>query len=291
MDHIDVQVRIDVLGLICESKKSGSYITETELRLLEDFLPLNMNSTSPEFRQNMYSELTKFFTKLRGNLFSQYRKQLSTQKYAKAEGVPAQKKQLASEEADTLRSQIKFSKEFLDRLIELMFTSLYPGVSFQRAFTALRIISSFVGIFGVTEVPTPEGFVGNPIFPFSIDIATKRHTKVLVSMLMDSYDQNRNLAFNLLMQFPNPLPGYEEVTTVQRLLWWGLEKVRSKRAGESDSGAMVFRLVFRSYIAAANFDLEVEERTAENSLSNTRNQAMPAIRMLSLLYIAQEAYS
>lgn len=282
MDHIDVQVRIDVLGLICESKKSGSYITETELRLLEDFLPLNMNSTSPEFRQNMYSEMTKFFTKLRGNLFSQYRKQLSTQKYAENEGIPEQKKQFALEEANALRSQIQFSKGFLKRVIDLIFTSLHPGTSFQRAFTVLRILSAFVGIFGVTEVPTPEGFVGHPIFPFHIDLATKRHTKILVNMLMDSYDQNRSLSFNLLMQFPSPLPGYEEPATVQRLLWWGLEKVKSKRAGESDSGAMVFRLVFRSYIAIANFDLEVEEHIIEKSLSNAGNEELPVIRLYLL---------
>src|ERR1700730_11107942 len=113
MDHADAQGRADVLGLICESKKSGSYITVTELQLLEDFLPLNLNSTSPEFRQILYSEITKIFTKLRGNLYAQHRKLLSVQKYVESSDVPQDKKQLAEQEMEDLKSKIDFSRGFL----------------------------------------------------------------------------------------------------------------------------------------------------------------------------------
>jgi hypothetical protein len=274
MDHADTQVRADVLGLICESKKSGSYITKIECQLLEEFLPLNLNSTSPDFRQTLYSEITKFFTKLRGNLFAQYRKQLSLQKYAEDEATPIEKRQFAIQEMETLQSHIEFSRLFLQRLIELCFASLYPGCSFQRSFSALRTITSFIKIFGITEVPTPEGFLGNPVFPFPICIATEQHTKILIGGLMDPYDQNRMLAFNILMQLPSPLPGYEIQSDVQRLLLWGLEKVRSKRAGESDSGAMVLRLIFRMYIMTANMDLEVEEELSQLTSDESIDPAM-----------------
>lgn len=278
MDHADIQVRADVLGLICESKKSGSYITQTECQLLEEFLPLNLNSTSPEFRQTLYSEATKFFTKLRGNLFAQYRKQLSVQKYAEDEGTPMDKKQIASQEFETLKSYIEFSKDFLQRVIKLCFASLYPGSSFQRSFSALRVITSLIKVFGITEVPTPEGFLGKPVFPFPISIATEQNTKALIGVLMDPYDQNRMLSFNILMEFPSPLPGYEDKADIQRLLWWGLEKVRSKRAGESDSGAMVLRLLFRTYIMAADMDLEVEEEQSGLSQNGTIDQSVPSSR-------------
>jgi hypothetical protein len=281
MDHADVQVRSDVLGLICESKKAGSYITKTELLLLEEFLPLNMNSTSPEYRQIMYSEMTKIFTKLRGNLFAQYRKQLSAQKYIDSNDTPPEKKQFAEQEAEELKSHIEYSKGFLQRLIALIFSSLYPGSSFQRAFTALRMLSAFVKVFGITKVPTPEGFNGNPVFPFPISIATEQNTMVLIGVLMDSYDQNRSLSFNILLQFPCPIPGYQEQQDVQRLLWWGLEKVRSKRAGESDSGAMVLRLLFRTYIMEANVDIEVEEKQ-QPVQSEIINREMPGSRKLSI---------
>jgi hypothetical protein len=104
---------------------------------------------------------------------------------------------------------------------------------------------------------------------------------VLIGVLMDSYDQNRSLSFNILLQLPCPIPGYQEQQDVQRLLWWGLEKVRSKRAGESDSGAMVLRLLFRTYIMEANVDIEVEEKQ-QPVQSEIINREMPGSRKLSI---------
>ncbi|CAG8746769.1 8262_t:CDS:2, partial [Acaulospora morrowiae] len=52
--HLDPNIRIDILGLICESQKSTTEITSVELSLLQSFFKMNLNSTSPEFRQKLY---------------------------------------------------------------------------------------------------------------------------------------------------------------------------------------------------------------------------------------------
>lgn len=257
--HSDAQVRMDVLGLLCESRKATAEVTPTELEMLKLFIPLNMNSTAPEFRQQMCAHLSKILTRLRGNLYSQYRNYKSLVVYAE-KTEQGEKKQVAVEEAKAILVMIDQAKSFLFWLCDHVAESLYPGASYQRVATALRILSITVKIFGVTELPPIEGFTDQqPDFPFQIPIANARLSKLLIDVFLNAYDFNRVQAFEILCQFPSPLPGIESKSDVQDLLWWGLNNVVSTRAGESDSGAMIFRLIFTKYVMGLGFDLSPEQ--------------------------------
>lgn len=54
-----VKVRMDALGLVCESHRSTEALTSEEMELLRLFLPPNLNSQSPGVRQQMVSLLKK----------------------------------------------------------------------------------------------------------------------------------------------------------------------------------------------------------------------------------------
>ncbi|CAO3700663.1 unnamed protein product [Rhizopus stolonifer] len=261
--HSDHQVRIDVLGLLCESRKATAEVTSIELDMVKLFLPLNMNSTAPEFRQQMCAHLTKFLTRLRSNLYSQYRQYKLSQS-----GENAFKKDEART-AEILVS-INQAKTFLCWLCDFIAESLYPGASYQRVATTLRILGIVIKIFGVTELPPIEGFADQqPDFPFQIPVSNARLSKLLINVFMNPYDFNRVQAFDILNQFPSPLPGIESKNEVQNLLWWGLNNVVSTRAGESDSGAMVFRLIFKKYVVDLGFDLNPEQRKSSVSKVST----------------------
>jgi hypothetical protein len=281
--HSDPQVRMDVLGLLCESRKATAEVTPTELAMLKLFIPLNMNSTAPEFRQQMCAHLSKILTRLRGNLYSQYRNYKSLLVYAeKAEDI---KRENALLEAQDILVVIDEAKSFLFWLCDHVGQSLYPGASYQRVATALRILSITIKIFGVTELPPIEGFTDQqPDFPFKMPIANPRLSKLLIDVFMNPYDFNRVQAFEILCQFPGSLPGIESKNDVQDLLWWGLNNVVSTRAGESDSGAMVFRLIFTKYVVGLGFDLSPEQNVV---LGNNKRGDTAAVvfteRLLDLL--------
>ncbi|KAI8366706.1 putative death-receptor fusion protein-domain-containing protein [Radiomyces spectabilis] len=286
--HADPQVRIDVFGLLCESGKVASGVTEVELEMLKLFLPLNMNCTSPEFRQKLAAHLTKIFTRLRANLYAQYRTLKSRKSYIekKADTITDKDRQYALNEIGDIQQSIDQAKSFLFWLMDHVAMSLYPGASFQRVASALRILSVMIKIFGIEELPIPDGFTFRPEFPFRIPIATARNAKLLIDVLMNPYDLNRSLAFDILCQFPNPLPGLEAVHDVQNLLWWGLNNVVSTRAGESDSGAMVFRLVFRKYVTELGFDLYPEQTGVQPKKSSDKTSSAAVTftqRLLDLL--------
>lgn len=54
-----VKVRMDALGLVCESHRSTEVLTSEEMDLLQHFLPPNLNSQSPGVRQQTVSLLKK----------------------------------------------------------------------------------------------------------------------------------------------------------------------------------------------------------------------------------------
>lgn len=53
------QVRMDALGLVCESHRSTEVLTSQEMDLIRHFLLPNLNSQSPGVRQQTVSLLKK----------------------------------------------------------------------------------------------------------------------------------------------------------------------------------------------------------------------------------------
>ncbi|KAI8097284.1 putative death-receptor fusion protein-domain-containing protein [Halteromyces radiatus] len=288
--HLDPQIRIDALGLLCESRKGAAVVTDIELEMIKYFLPLNMNCNSPEFRQKLCAHLTKLLTRLRGNIYAQYRIYLSHMTFvekATNEKRPEEEITDAQLEMEKVGQTIQQGKEFLYWLNNHVANSLYPGASYQRVATALRILNILVKVYGIPEssandndmsisddddkitattfstTSTTIGIHGSTSdFPFTIPLASPRNAKLLIDTLMDSYDFNRNLAFDILCQFPSPLPGVTSKENVQDLLWWGLNNVVSTRAGESDSGAMIFRLIFTKYVTGLEFNLYPQQSSS-----------------------------
>lgn len=281
--HLDPQIRIDTFGLLCESRKGAAVVTDIELEMIKYFLPLNMNCGSPEFRQKLCAHLTKLLTRLRGNIYAQYRLYQSHTTYleiATNENRPQEDIDATRLELEGVERTIQHGKTFLYWLNDHIATSLYPGASFQRVATALRILNLLITVYGIPDSSpskndTPDDTSSKALqsttsavgihgasseFPFIIPLASPRNAKLLVDTLMDSYDFNRNMAFDILCQFPSPLPGILSKENVQDLLWWGLNNVVSARAGESDSGAMIFRLVFTKYVVGLGFNLYPQQK-------------------------------
>lgn len=268
--HLDPQVRLDVLGLLCESRKATSGVSKIELDMLKLYLPLNMNCTSPEFRQNLSTHISRLLVRLRGNLYAQLRTYRSCMTFleTKAEGRSPDDMQRTRDEAREAEQSIEHGKEFLYWFLDHINTSLYPGASFQRVATALRLLNVFIRLFGVDEMPIPPGFTVRPEFPFKLPVGSPVLTKLLLDTLMNPYDLNRDQAFEILNQFPKSLPGLESRQDVQDLLWWGLDNVVSTRAGDSTSGAMIFRLIFTKYVMELGYDLYPERNAKDEKLKS-----------------------
>ncbi|CAG8489964.1 6184_t:CDS:10 [Paraglomus occultum] len=251
MYHPDKMLRVDALGLICESHKRTSSINSIEISLLKEFISLNLNSTLPEFRQRLLAHFTKLFSRLHGNLYGQWREYLGKKKaYGDVEAVIK------------IKRRVDEIEHFLRWLIHLLVQQLYPGASYQRVSTSLKLLHLLIKHFGIDSTPPPAGYTVKhgklPEFPFRLPFATPQLSLTLFDLLMNSYVPNRQEAYDVLRIFPAPLPGIESKEKAQNVLDWAFTKLKSGRAAESDGGAMVFRIVFVKYVVELGFELEVD---------------------------------
>ncbi|CAG8532225.1 14306_t:CDS:10, partial [Dentiscutata heterogama] len=215
--------------------------------------------------QKMCGHLNKLFSRLQGNLYAQWRDYKSLLKYIENNGSTIENTKVSQAllEAEQLKRKIDISQNFLNWLIELLAASLYPGASFQRVSSALKIFIILIKTFGLgNESSLTKEFVNkkneSTTFPFQLPLATARNVKLILNCLMNPFDENRMLSYEILEMFPSPLPGIESIDDVQEILFWAFQSMTNTRAGESDSGATIFGLIFSKYVLNLGYDLDVE---------------------------------
>ncbi|KAG0204956.1 hypothetical protein BGX28_003257 [Mortierella sp. GBA30] len=293
MHHASGDIRIDVLGILCESRRSTTPVALVEYGLLKQFLPLNLNSVVPDFRQKLYTHLSKFLFRVRGNCYVLAREIARLQ-------TPVGKKNLSQADVDAMiqerETKVAETRSFLEWLLELLFSSLYPGASFQRVSTSLRLLGMIIKTFGIESTPLPPGSKPGEIsrFPFRLPIASEEHTWTLLSTLANPFDHCREQALDILMTFCAPFEGYGSKNALDRLVRWGLDWLKSTRAGESDSGGLVLKTIFVKYAVELGWDIELpygdsDDRSLVHSVKETGNPAVDfAIRLQNLLRIQLE---
>ncbi|KAF9170126.1 hypothetical protein BGX21_009535 [Mortierella sp. AD011] len=293
MYHASGDIRIDVLGILCESRRSTTPVDTIEYNMIKQFLPLNLNSVVPDFRQKLYSHLAKFLARVRGNVY------VLAREIARFH-TPVGKRNLSQEQVDAMVSEreakIAETRAFLEWLLDHIFSSIYPGASFQRVSTSLRLLGVMIKTFGIESTPLPPGSKPDDIsrFPFQLPIANEEHTKVLLACLLNPFDHCREQALEILMTFKAPFAGYESKESVDGLVRWGLDWLKSTRAGESDSGGLVMKTIFVKYAIELGWDIQLPY-VDSGDLSNvtfakeTGNPAVDfTIRLQNLLRVQLE---
>ncbi|KAG0349005.1 hypothetical protein BG004_002863 [Podila humilis] len=262
MHHISSDIRIDVLGILCESRRSTTPAATIEYQLLKQFLPLNLNAVVPDFRQKLYSHLAKFLFRVRGHCY------VVTRELARLH-TSIGKKNLSEEESSAMiadrEGKVAEMKAFLEWLLDHIFSSIFPGASFQRVSTSLRLLGMIIKTFGIETTPLPPGSKPNEIsrFPFQLPIASEEHTKILLSCLLNPFDHCRSQALEILMAFKAPFTGYASKESVDGLVRWGLDWLKSTRAGASDSGGLILQTVFVKYAIELGWDMELPHERME----------------------------
>ncbi|KAF9976771.1 hypothetical protein BGZ73_007906 [Actinomortierella ambigua] len=261
MFHQSDDIRIDVLGILCESRRPTAPVSTIEFQLLQQFLPLNMNVVVPDFRQKMCTSLAKFLSRVRSNVYNLTRD-------IKRVHTSLAKKTLNEDDGAALlheaESKVEEAKSFLHWLLDHLFLSIYPGASYQRVSTSLRLLGILIKTFGIDSTPLPTGAkAGETVeFPFQLPIASAKHIATLLTCLTHPFDHCREQSLEILMSIKAPFSGYSTLDEVSKLVRWGLNRVESTRAGVSDSGGLILKVVFVKYAIELGWDIPLPTRSS-----------------------------
>jgi hypothetical protein len=244
--HPEEQVRLDMLALVCETRRTTDPITAEELSIVQQFLRINMNVTRAHFRQHMYASMTRLMKRLHDNAaaYTHGRSERPAEVY-----YPGH--------------------QFVAWLIQHCLQGLYPNAPFTRVAMSLKLLYLLLNHFLLPLSATATAIDNTTLSAnyhcrnckvmgsiVEEHLFTLEATKSLVVLLLDSYDANRLIALKCLAYFPAPLPGYDTVDKVeQQLIAGGWSSLADPKASQSDGGAVIILLVFQKYIASLGWYL------------------------------------
>uniref|UniRef100_A0A8C4VYW1 tRNA (32-2'-O)-methyltransferase regulator THADA n=1 Tax=Gopherus evgoodei TaxID=1825980 RepID=A0A8C4VYW1_9SAUR len=177
--HQHNQVRVDALGLLCETHRSTEILTMEEMQLIQFFITYNLNSQSPAVRQQICSLLKKLFCRI----------QESSQVLYKLEQNKT-KQELIKESAKWDHfATLQQYKDFMSSICDKLFEALFPGSSHPTRFSSLTILGSIAEIFSA-----PEGEV------FDFHKIDPTRVQMLIQCFASTFEEVKVLAFELLMK-------------------------------------------------------------------------------------------
>uniref|UniRef100_A0A8C0D8N6 tRNA (32-2'-O)-methyltransferase regulator THADA n=1 Tax=Balaenoptera musculus TaxID=9771 RepID=A0A8C0D8N6_BALMU len=195
--HQHCQVRIDTLGLLCESNRSTEIVSAEEMECIQFFITYNLNSQSPGVRQQICSLLKKLFCRIQESSQVLYKLEQSKSKHEPENQLTRQHPSVSLQQY----------KNFMSSICNSLFEALFPGSSYPTRFSALTILGSIAEVF-----PVPEGKF-SIMFGESICFLAKHTFSIFLKIL----------AFDLLMKVPKHLYNFRYLEKLQGLFQAALE--------------------------------------------------------------------
>ncbi|XP_044515397.1 thyroid adenoma-associated protein [Gracilinanus agilis] len=198
--HQHCQVRIDALGLLCESHRSTEIVSMEEMQLVQFFILYNLNNQSPGVRQQICSLLKKLFCRI----------QESSQVLYKLEQSKSQQESVDDSTEKDPSGMLQKYQDFMSSICNSLFEALFPGSSHATKFSALTILGSIAEIF-----PDPEG-KAQTVFQLSQEINFSR-VETIMECFSSTFEEVKILAFDLLMKFPKTTVHFQDSLKLQAL--------------------------------------------------------------------------
>ncbi|XP_018411906.1 PREDICTED: thyroid adenoma-associated protein [Nanorana parkeri] len=191
--HRHDQIRMDALGLLCESHWSTEVVSVDEMNLVRFFLKYNLNCQSPSVRQQMCYLIKKLFCRVQESSQVLYKHQQS--KNFKVS-------QHAENEVDPCTA-LRHYAEFMSSITGYLFESLFPGSSHPTRFSALTILGSIAETF-----PDVQGSCQN-VFQFARSVSGN-NVHALLECFSNTFEEVKLLAFELLRKLPPSVLGLQD---------------------------------------------------------------------------------
>lgn len=250
--HQQAEIRGSAFEAICASLKSTNTPTQEELALIKTFLVMSSKEVTAGSRMNTMIGLKNVFFRIKETLRLARKQRVNT---------------AASNDMVLALSFKRWVQQFVT-------TSVYPGSSPQRTILGLEVMLLYLQVFGLDEDNSEEG-AGPSLF------LRPQVVKVLLNVLVSSWDIVRSLAFLILDLYPTDLPGYTTHDELTALLNWALKLCVSPRQRESDAGALFMRVLFQRSASIQHFGVTFDQDTDRDVASEVKDSDVSFVLKLT----------
>ncbi|XP_059214737.1 thyroid adenoma-associated protein [Centropristis striata] len=217
--HKHDQVRMDALGLVCESHRSTETLTSQEMELIRHFLLPNLNSQSPGVRQQTVSLLKKLLCRLKDSTLLLQKRMIQERE---------------TEQRDGDQNTLHLYKEFLRWLCARLLEVLLPGASFSKCLMSLHLLCLLGELFTFSAGPD--------VFALA-EVVTSDHAQNVLYCIASNFLEVKQLASTLLRQLPPSAVGLQDPERMQGVLQAALDLSTSTKPFDSVTAALLLNLL------------------------------------------------
>ncbi len=250
--HQDRDIRLDVLELLCVTKRKSEQISEFELKSLLTFITYNLLDSSSPFRRKVFLLVEKMLVRLRDSAQKMYQTAVK------------------QKQGGTVPPEVAMSVHYTNWISTLLNFNLYPGSCYPRLTACLELIQFLTGTFPADNLHAVT-FIKNSNIP--LQIYTPDNTAHMLHAVRDHYDDDRRMSDDILKRFPKPLPGFT-AESLKTLIKSALDWVSSPRMHECDTACITINTVVSKFIRAgwkirlqSDGEVLIEEQDAQSDRS------------------------
>lgn len=157
---------------------------------------------------------------------------------------------------------VEFARQFLSSIINLCNDMLYPGVPYDKEYSALSVLSTLFSILDPSDntlvvLPKEDGETeAKTTSIYTSEMINDKLVTNLLNTFLSSWDRSRSLTASLMLQLPKPWGGiYNDPQNLRKVVDWARSLAQSARLRESDAGAQILNLIFTVYSSELSWDL------------------------------------
>jgi len=209
----DENISLEAFAYLAEVKKPSLPISKVDLNQILLFLRNNTNSQSPSFRQNLFALL--------GNLLT---------------SICVSAGHIKKNDPTIYEEIFMVYKEFIKSLVEIFMEGLKPSANYPRRTSSLNNLKCLFDNIWADAL-------GEEIFPISEYLNANEHALLLIRCLSDTYENNMELALQLLKKFFE-VPNFGTLSLSFTQLWnEAFKKLFSTKPQDSLSACYMIRFL------------------------------------------------
>ena len=247
-------VRLCALTALTASLKSSLPISSSELTILRRSLPFSLKASHADQRHQVVRTVKALVLRISEHSRACVR-DVASLRLGREKISDLEKRKAFDEDIARREVSISQASEAMHWLRdELISRSLFPGSSPDREMTSLDVLRC---VFESATISSTKSVLPKEQLILSCFTESPSVVRVLLNVLLSSWDRSRRLAADLLLCLSRPLPGFESVQSVKMLVQWAFRLAGKAKLRESDAGAVLLRDIFIIYASHLSWELHL----------------------------------
>ena len=242
LSSVSTVVRIAAVQMLCVGKKTSELLTNSEIRIVENFIIRNFKTSDTAFKSQHSELLRKWLLRCKESIH----------RYGKDETDLLKRNQTPDQ---SLQDRRLATENNLIWIVEFLVASSYANSPLERRCMALELLHFVIGLFS-----SPGSYSASAVTTYKRVVAAALPTNfvaVLMGSLSESWDKVRVATWKLLELVPLPLPGYTTEEAVLKLAKQAAFDMKSCKIKDADSGSLIWRLLHRRYHIELQWDIDL----------------------------------